>query len=77
MFYQPHINQTDFWQFLLPQNAKYFIKFVFNLACHIKFPALSTAILWLKITLYQSNCIAVMQYSFIGTLGIGSYHTLV
>ena len=77
MCYQPHTNQTDFWQFLLLQKAKYFFKCVLKLACYIKFRALSTAILWLKITLYQSNCIAVMHYSFIGSLGIESYSTLV
>ena len=42
----------------------------------IKFPAQSTAILWLKITLYQSNCLAAMHLSFIGSLGSQSYHKL-
>ena len=32
MCYQPHTNQTDLWQFLLPQNAKCFLKFVVKLA---------------------------------------------
>ena len=44
---------------------------------HIKFPAQSTAVLLLKITLYQSDCLAVMHLSFIGSLGFRSYHTRV
>ena len=71
--YQPHFNQTHLWQLPLPQNVKCFLKFAFKLANWSTEVTSSSQLSQLQYfgskSLYQSNCLAIMHWSFIGFFG--------